>query len=240
MSSRVNIVICWFLLLIFPSAVMAAEMEPAMLSADGAVMVNGKNAPFSTAVFPGDQIATGKDASATVVAKGTTIVLPADSKIVYGRKAIQMEQGRVVITTQSGTQVRLGNLSITPALKMAKFQLYQKGHEMAVASLEGELDISDGVESIVLPAGEMMTHSAVEGEGAAAAAAAGSAGVYVLPSPPPAASGKAPLPGWVVASFTILAVGGTVFGLHAAGILWEAPASCICPDGSKGTTRNCK
>ena len=85
MSSRMIAVICWLMMFTVPAAVMAVEIEPAMLSAQGTVLVNGKTVSLSTPVFPGDQIATGKDASATVITKGTTIVLPAESVILGDR-----------------------------------------------------------------------------------------------------------------------------------------------------------
>jgi hypothetical protein len=134
-----------------------------------------------------------------------------------------MEQGRVLITAQAGTAAQLGNLCITPALRTAKFQLYQKGSDMSVSSLEGELDVTDGVDSIVLPAGEMMTHAAMEG-----ALNAGE-GTGLNLTPPPAATGKPPIPGWAIATASAGASGGAVAGLAASGVIFaEAAASCSC------------
>ena len=214
---------------------MAAETESALLSSDGSVMVNGKKAPLSTAVFPGDQITTGKEGNATVVAKCATVVLPADSAITFGQRTIQMQQGRAVINAVPGTEVRIGNLSITPSLKPAKFQLYQKGNDMGVSALEGDLNVSDGVDKLMLPAGEMMTHSAAD-----RAFGADLGADYILPRRLPAKADA----DWAVATASAGAVGGAFGGMAMSGVFSsDAQASCSCSASASVTVakpRNCK
>jgi hypothetical protein len=228
MSSKMIAVTCWLMMFAVPVAVMAVDMEPAMLSAQGAVLVNGKTVPLSTPVFPGDQITTGKDANATVITKGTTIVLPAESVIKYGDKRIQMEQGRVVVVAQPGTEARLGNLTITPSLKPAKFQLYQKGTDMGLATLEGEVNVTDGVDHITLPAGEMMTHASTTKDTDNSTSGANS--TVVIGSPPAAASGAHHIAGWIVTFIVAAAIGGIVVGaLVWEGVIFNKPASPTKP-----------
>jgi hypothetical protein len=149
----------WLLLFIFPMAVMAADVNAAMLSGSGVVKVNGAVVPTSATVYSGDKVATEKNSTATLTAKSTVMVLANDSAVLYKGKQVQMEKGRMLVTAQPGTEVYFAKLTITPQ-SAAKFQVGQSGAKLAVVAFEGALNVTDGSHTTVLPPGQMLTRVA--------------------------------------------------------------------------------
>jgi hypothetical protein len=99
--------------------------------------------------------------------------------------------------------VRLGNLAVSPAESSANFRLQQDGRTLVLAALSGSLNVTDGVNSAVLPAGQMMTRAAMDDQ---------------EPAPPtPNRRPRGGVPGWVVATIGAATVGAVVGGLAAAG-----------------------
>lgn len=205
---------CWSLLLAFPMAVMAADVNVAMLSGSGVVKVNGAAVPRSATVYSGDKVATEKDSTVVITGKSAVMVLPSDSAVVYGGKKIQMQYGRALVNAQTGTEIRLANLTITPAEPRAKVQL-RSGATLTVAALQGSVNVTDGVYHVILPAGQMMTRMASADEPAP-------------PAPPVATVGSA-IPGWVTAAVSVGVVGGAVGGMAAAGVFSSGTTSPTSP-----------
>jgi hypothetical protein len=199
---------CWVVLMSFPAAMMAAEtnMNAATLYGSGAVEVNKSAVTRTSAVYAGDRVATGKDGMATLSAETMTIVLPGESAILYQGKRLEMQYGRVLVTARPGAEVRLGNLTVSPAGDSANFRLQQNGAQLLLAALSGSLNVTDGITSAVLPAGQMMAHAAMGGDDQEPAP----------PGPKPMTHHRG-IPGWVVGTITAGAVGGVVGGLAAAG-----------------------
>jgi hypothetical protein len=202
---------CWFLLVLFPAALFAGDAQTAaMLSGRGTVRVNGALAPSSSVVYEGDKVVTGKDASVTITSKGRTIVLPEESSLAYIGKQVRLEDGRVLIASRPGTEARLGNLTISSARGVAKFQMRNQGKTMVLAALDGSLNVSDGLHRITLPSGKAMAfadESTANGGGAGAGAGA----------PAPAVQGGG-IPDWVILA-GVGATGGTLGGLAASGVI---------------------
>ena len=198
---------CWVLLLIFPAAMMTAEVtaSAATLYGNGTVQINKSFVSRTSAVYAGDRVATGKDGLATLNSESMTVVLPGESGVLYQGKQLEMQYGRVLITARYGAEVRLGNLSIAPAETSANFRLQQNGARLTLAALSGTLNVSDGVYHAVLPAGQMMMQGALDTQDEPAP-----------PSPRPKARSGG-VPGWTVALIGAVTVGGIVGGLTAVG-----------------------
>lgn len=163
--TRIFSALCWVMACVFPVSLVAADSNAAMLTAAGAVKVNGSVVPSSYTVFAGDQIATGTNASVSLLTKGASIGLPADSAITYGGRQVEITYGGVVIdaTAASGMKARIGNLSATPAGAKARFQMTSANGKLALAALDGALTVTDGVHTATLRAGQMLT-SAPDGQ----------------------------------------------------------------------------
>jgi hypothetical protein len=202
----------WFLLLVFPATVMVAEGNAALLSGAGIVKVNDVQVAQSSTIYPGDKVWTGKDATAILTAKSAVMVLASDSVLLYEGRKLQVEQGRVLITTQPGTEVQFANLTITPQ-SPAKFQVEKSGSTAAVAALEGTLEVSDGAHQVILPGGKRMTRVAQNASQGSASSSSSSSS----PSSGPVVAAKVPvIPGWAVDLIVVGAIGG-VFGAVGAG-----------------------
>ena len=213
--NRVMRFTCFVLLVVFPASMMAAEtnMNAATLYGSGAVQVNKSAVTRTSAVYAGDRVATGKDGMATLNSETMTVVLPGESAILYQGKRLEMQYGRVLVTAQTGAEVRLGNLTVTPAESSANFRLQQNGAQMMLVALSGSLNVTDGVNRAVLPAGQMMARAAMDQQEEPAP-----------PAPKPQGNGGGGVPGWVVATVSAAAVGGIVGGLAAAGTFSSKPS----------------
>jgi hypothetical protein len=203
---------------------MSAEVNAAMLSGSGVVKVNGIQVPQSSTIYPGDKVWTAEDAMATLTAKSAVTVLASDSVLLYEGRKLQVEQGRALITTQPGTAIQFANLTITSS-SVAKFQVRKSGSTLAVAALEGALEVSDEAHQMILPKGKMMTRVAQnQPQGSGSSSSSSSS-----PSSGPVVAAKVPvLPGWAVDLIVVGAIGG-VFGAIAAGAFTPASASSSRP-----------
>jgi hypothetical protein len=133
--------------------------------------------------------------------------LAADSSVYYRGTILQMVFGHVQVKADKSVQAYLGNLRIMPADKEARFQMRQDGETLILAALHGPLAVTDGVHTMVLAEGEMMTRRTRDPEPAAWAAR----------TPPAAALTKAGIPGWTIAAIAVGVGGGAAVGIVAAG-----------------------
>jgi hypothetical protein len=213
--NRIMRMFCWTMAVVFPVSLFAGGADPAMLKGRGVVKVNGSPVPVSYTVYGGDQITTGANASVHLLAKGTSITLPEDSSILYGGRQLEVQSGRVLLNTTaaSGVKARIGGLTIVPAGRNARFQMANSGEKLVLAALDGALRVTDGVHSIVLSSGKMMTSAAPQTAGGGPGTGTGTA----------ASSGG--IPGWVVGVLVIGVAGGVIGGLAAVGEFGSASPS---------------
>ncbi len=212
--------LCCVMLCVLPTALMSSD-QGAMLYGTGRVTVNARPVSRTAAVFAGDKIQTGGDASVTLAFQGTRVNMPANSSIVYQPNRIRMEYGRALFETKKGAGAELAGLSIRPAAASAKFQLTRTAKVIQVAALDGPLAVSDGLHTVQLSPGQEMSRlqppANPQEPPAAGGKAASTAGTTTAPAP--AVSGG--IPGWVIAAAVATAAGGTVGGLAAAGTFSE-------------------
>jgi hypothetical protein len=213
MSHRITLLTCWCLLFCFPVAMMAAEINPAMLSGSGIVKVNDTVVGQSSTVHVGDRVATGKDSAVSLTSKGLVVALSADSAVVYGAKGIEMQYGRATVNAQKAIDAYLGNLTISPAEGNARFQMQQSGSTMTLAALEGRLKVTDGVHQVVLPAGKMMARTPADAATAA----------RPRPDAPPAPQATTGIPLWEI--LLLAGTAGAGFGLAYGTTQGGGPAS---------------
>jgi len=200
--------LCWGMAFLVPMALLAGDTNPALLSGQGAVKINGRVVPQSSVVYVGDKIETANDATVTLTTTSSVITLAANSSIFYQGTALQMVAGHVQVKADRNVQTFLGNLKIIPAEKEAVFQMRQDGEVLILAALHGSLAVSDGVHTMVLADGEMMTRRAHDPEPAALWPAA--------PPPAPAMTNAGVLSGWKIAAIAAGVGGAAAIGIVAA------------------------
>jgi hypothetical protein len=216
--------LCWIMAFSVPVSLSAAEGNPAILSGSGDVKVNGLPALQSSAVFVGDRVATGENSSVTISLKGTVITALPHSLFIYRDDDVELRCGTVVVNTQSAMKGHLGNLTISPNVATGKFELTRSNLESTepkkvaskatVSSLQGAVDVTDGIHSVSLPAGQILTRETPHLCDDPAAGAPDTSTAGSLP--------KRGIPGWV-------------WGVGAAGGVGAILAGVVAAQGSKST-----
>jgi len=134
------------------------DSNAAMLYTSGAVTVNGARATRPSAVFVGDKIRTADKATASLTATGTTVVIPANSSIVFRGKAIQIASGAVQISTTRNMSAAVDYFSVVPAANGSATYLISKSNGTVTVSAEhGSVMLSDGETSMLVSEGSPQT-----------------------------------------------------------------------------------
>lgn len=146
------------LLVAFPASTILADSNAAMLYAKGAVAVNGAGATRSSAVFAGDKIQTKADSSVTISSAGTTLIVPANSSVVYQGNAIEVGTGAVQVNTTRNMSAKVDEFTVTPAADgNATFQVSRVDGTVTIAAERGAVVVSDGESSKVVKEGTSQT-----------------------------------------------------------------------------------
>jgi hypothetical protein len=205
---KMSRLLCWGMAFLVPMALLAADTNAALLSGKGIVKVNGRAVPQSSVAYVGDKIETANDATVTLTTTSSVTTLAANSSILYRGTALQMVAGHVQVKADRNVQTYLWNLKITPAEKEARFQMRQDGQTIILAALRGPLVVTDGVHTMVLVEGEMMTRRTHDPEPAA---------LWEARVPPaPALANVGILPGWKLVAITAGVIGAAAVGVVAA------------------------
>jgi len=134
-----------------------ASTDGAILMSTGPVQINGGQAAASSTVFPGDRVQTAPNASAFVKSSNALVSISGDSSLKYDGPSVTVEHGVVAVNIAKRMDARLGNLLISgdPG---ARFLVMSANGIERIAAIEGSLTVTDGVGTVKLAAGEMMTH----------------------------------------------------------------------------------
>jgi hypothetical protein len=141
------------LVLAVPS-MLFAETNASMMYGAGNVQVNGTAMPKSAAVFTGDKIQTGAGSAATLTSSGSTVVIAANSSVVFQGSAVELNSGVALVNTTKGMQARVNKISVTPASKgTAKFEVTRANGRVLIAAREGAIAVFDGNTNAVVAEG---------------------------------------------------------------------------------------
>src|SRR3954464_9141068 len=94
-------VVSMALAVLVPVQLLGQESASAMVYANGSATVNGTEIPKSVAVFPGDQLETKPDASATLGINGSSVMLLSNSLLKYEGSSVAVDRGSVRVITAS-------------------------------------------------------------------------------------------------------------------------------------------
>jgi ferric-dicitrate binding protein FerR (iron transport regulator) len=200
--------------ILFPSTMMLAETNGAILRASGPAMLNGAVVNRNAAVLKGD-VVSATSVPVSLTSNGNTVDLPANSSVKFEGSSISLQTGHAVVRTSSGMTAKIETINVAPSSKSARYEVAKQDGKVIIAALTGSVDISDATHSTVLPEGYMTTidpqdDSRVPSPGAKkdkagwgmsrrtaiilGAGAAAGAGIiaYVVSSSPTALSGQAP------------------------------------------------
>ena len=141
------------LVVVCPSALLMAELPSAMLYATGAVTLNGAPAAKSMSVFAGDRIDTADASVVSINRSGLSLVVDPNSSVQYQSNGFTILKGKASVRTASGMSAHAGPLSVIPKGNSALFDVSRNGKTVLVASREGALTLTDGVETATLEPG---------------------------------------------------------------------------------------
>jgi hypothetical protein len=147
------------MVVIFPVTSFGAETSPAaMLYAHGTTMLNGNNAPRSSALFSGDLIQTSADSVANINTTGSTVLILNDSLVQYVGSTVTLEHGGVTISTSTLMATRAGGVKVAPSARAwTEFEVRDVDGRVQIAAREGDLIISDSSGSTTLAQGQETT-----------------------------------------------------------------------------------
>ena len=107
-------IVCGFLILFTPFALLAQETGAAVIYATGSVFLNGAQLANSSAVTVGDVIQTRDNGVANINAPGATVVVESNTIVRFQSGGFALDRGSVSIATGKGISVFARDLKITP------------------------------------------------------------------------------------------------------------------------------
>jgi hypothetical protein len=141
------------LVVVCPATLLMAERPTAMLYASGSVTLNGIPAAKSSSVFAGDRIATADSSVVSINRNGSSLVLDPNSSVEYQNDGFTILKGIARVRMSKGLAAHAGPLSVIPKADAALFDISSDGKTILVASREGSLTLTDGVDTATLEPG---------------------------------------------------------------------------------------
>ena len=150
---------CWrrgtiTVVLLLSAALLLAQGKPGNVVVNGKVWVNGKAVEGSSNLFPGEELRSERDGSASITSDGSMTLVSPQSALVYQENYLILSCGTVRVETVRGFAVHDRWLTVTPTSPQAKFEVTQASQRLTVRALEGALALSNGASPFPLKAGE--------------------------------------------------------------------------------------
>lgn len=145
------------MLLLFPASTVLAETQAAMVMVSGIAALNGTAMVGTTTVFAGDLLETGANSQLTINAKGSTILIGANSRLHFFGDSVDLDSGSTQVNTSQKMQVQTETIKIEPNSTSAKFRVDRAPRTVVIAALEKEVRVDNNGESTVVPPGTTVT-----------------------------------------------------------------------------------
>ncbi len=151
--------VCCLLAILFPAQMMlAGEAASAMLYTNGAVWLNGSEAPKSAAVYAGDMLQTRPDSTASIQPNGSNVMVLADSLVKFEGPAVELEHGSVRVTTSRGLAARAGDVMVKPAAdSWTEFQVADVDGRVQIVADKGDVTVQDDKGTTTVTQGQQTT-----------------------------------------------------------------------------------
>ena len=151
-------ILACMLIVIFPSAMFAADSPTAMVYSHGTALLNGNSIARSSAIFSGDLVQTNADSVANINASGSTVLILNDSLVQYEGSTLKLEHGGVTISTSKLLATRAGAVTVSPAAGVwTEFEVRDVDGRVQIAAQKGDLTISDANGNMTLAQGQQTT-----------------------------------------------------------------------------------
>jgi hypothetical protein len=131
----------------------------ALLHSSGKVQVNGAITREVTTLLPGDSIQTAEDSVANITASGSSVLVLQNASITFLGPGVELTRGGLSVTTSEQTPISSYGLLFTPSeRRQTKFEVVEYGDSVIVAAREGNLFVSDGQQTSMVPEGQESSH----------------------------------------------------------------------------------
>lgn len=220
------------LIVVCPSTFLMAERPSAMLYATGAVTLNGIRIPAakSMSLFAGDRVDTADASVVSINWSGSSLVVDPNSSVQYQSDGFSILKGTARVRTSKGMSAHAGPISVLLQSDTALFDVSTDGNTILVASREGTLTVTDGIETATLEPG-FTAKVSLDSQDQGSKPAATASGQDQGPKPAAGTTGdknrrKKGLITWIFAS---AAAGAAIACIFACGPSGRTPVSPVVP-----------
>lgn len=166
-----------------PALAFGASNDVAVMRSSGAVALNGNGTPTTTALFKGDKIVTADGAVVTISSPGSTVLIPANSQMVFNGGVLDLTAGTASISTTKGMAAHTDKYTVAPATSgTAKFEVKKTGSLVLIHASSGVLNVSAPGNTFTLAEGATATLDSGTGTFKTALHNAAAPGVYGVQS----------------------------------------------------------
>ena len=152
--------VCLVMIALVPAALVAAGAGVGMVHPYGAAWQNGAAIEQSSTIFPGDLLQTSPNSAMKISASGSSVTVLSDSLVKFEGSSVAVEHGGVKLLTSKSMIARTGNVTATPASSgPTEFELTEVNGRVQIVALKGDLQISNGSETTILPQGQQATQN---------------------------------------------------------------------------------
>jgi len=119
---------------------------PATVQRTGIVKVGDQSGDKVTTVFIGDSVETSSDSAAVITTEGSTVYVPANTEVTYGKNMISVGCGGAVVSTISGMVSNIMHTGITviPQDEYSRYEVTQTNGTIQISAREGSVIVKVG------------------------------------------------------------------------------------------------
>jgi hypothetical protein len=147
------------LLFLFPTSMLAADSNAAMLYSNGGARVNGADVRHSSSViFSGDLLQTQSDSAANINAPGSSIIVLPDSAVQFEGSSVRIAHGGIAVSTSRRVATTAGDVKVAPTSKSwTQFDVTDADGTVRIAARKGDVTVSDSKSTVTLAQGQETT-----------------------------------------------------------------------------------
>lgn len=150
--------ICLAMMIFVSNSLMAATSGVGMVRPYGTAWLNGAAVERSSTIFPGDLVQTNSSSAMKINSSGSSVTVLSDSLVKFEGDAVSIQHGGVKLATSTSMVARAGSVSATPTSSArTEFEMVDVDGAVQIVALKGDLKISNGSETTILPEGQRAT-----------------------------------------------------------------------------------
>ena len=146
------------MVIVFPAALLAADLPGAMLYSHGTALLNGNSITRSSAIFVGDLVQTNADSVANINATGSSVLVLNESLVEYQGSTLKLEHGGVTVSTSKLLATRAGSVMVSPVANVwTEFEVRDVDGKVQILARKGDLTVKDDNGTTTLAQGQEAT-----------------------------------------------------------------------------------